>query len=392
MIAVDFAPNEKFNDCLLSLRLLIQPWQWQKGNASGRLKNYLLAYFPKKNIFFNLTARSALYNLLWQLGFAKNTEVLIQGYTCEAVVLPVFEAGLKPVYVDIEKKTYSMALEDLKNKINPKCRILILQHTYGFTPQYRQEIIKIVRERKLILIEDLAHGFNLDFDYSLDYKKHFLLLSFGRSKSISSVFGGVIITSDKILTEKLQILEKKLANPSLFFIFRCLFYKPLAWLIKSTYDFGLGKLVHFIEMKVNLVPREIGLQEKKGRFNTGLNKVFPNALAVLAIEQLKKFPQVQKQRLNNTLYYSKNKINLGLSRFPVLVKNKEQLLLQLSRKNIFLGNWYCQPIAPKEFNLKKAGYQAGSCPQAENICTQIINLPTNIDVSQAKKIVNLLSL
>jgi dTDP-4-amino-4,6-dideoxygalactose transaminase len=402
MIATDFAANETIGDAWLSLKLLFQPWRWQKGKELEEIKKNLINQFQISNLKFKislfLTGRAALNTILRSFDLPEGTEILVQAFTCEAVILPILANKLKPIYVDIEKTTFSMNPVDLEKKTTSKTKVLILQHSFSLTPIHRDQILSFVKQHHLLLIEDIAHGYSkqqfsiINFQFS----NSIFLLSFGRSKAISSVFGGAIITNDKILAKKLADLEDSLALPSMFFIFRLLLYKPVAVLIKSTYDLYIGKMLHKLINWFNLLVPEITLNEKRGEYDQILNKAYPNALAILLYHQLNKFEQVQENRAKITAFYTKNlsknfkfqisNFKLSLLRYPILVNNRDFILKKAAKKNVFLGKWYDQVVAPKSLDLKKVGYESGSCPVAEIICQKIINLPTNISQTEAERV------
>ncbi len=401
MISTDFAPNETWSDGISSLKILFQPWKWRRGEALQKAERKLKMYFPEYQLFFYLSGRSGLYNLLKALNLPQGTEILIQAFTCQAVILPILANKLKPVYVDIENQSFSINPIDLEEKISPKSKVLILQHSFGFTPSQRNKILSISKKYNLLLIEDIAHGFDQTI-IKQQNKQSIYLLSFGSSKALSSVYGGAISTNDKtiitLLAKQRQSFLKK--QPSFLFILRSLFYKPLSLIIKQTYNLYIGKILHFILKTTKLLPFQITSKEKKGEFDNTLNKRYPNALAFLLINQLEKFQRIEKQRKKISEYYLTNlnkkivnnllTINNSLIRFPILSNNRHQLIKSLAKKNIFLGNWYNQVIAPKGINLDKIMYEKGSCPQAEKIAQKIVNLPTNITIQQAEKICQLI--
>jgi dTDP-4-amino-4,6-dideoxygalactose transaminase len=119
-------------------------------------------------------------------------------------------------------------------------------------------------------------------------------------------------------------------------------------------------------------------------------------LAILLLNQLKRFSKIQNQRKKIVNFYLKNLnyvspstlyVSQQLIRFPLLIENRDKILQNLAKKGIFLGRWYDSPVAPKGFPLDKVGYRWGSCSQAEEVCQKIINLPTNnIKLNEAKKI------
>ena len=398
MISTDFAPNERWDDALISLSVLFQPWKWKYGEHTKIVKKLLLQLFQTNKNHFNahlfLSGRSALYTILQSLQLPIDSEVIVQAFTCEAVILPILKNRLHPVYVDIESSTFSMNPIDLEQKITDKTKVVILQHTYGLTPIQRLQIQSIVREHKLVLIEDIAHGYSNDMLEDIPDTSVFLL-SFGRSKALSSVFGSAILTNNKIISSKLARFEAK-PYPSYWFIFRLLLYKPLAMIIKSTYDSVLGKLLHRIVNLTKILIPEISIIEKNGTFDMLLDKAYSNALSILLHHQLKKFEQLRKLRASICDIYSKNLKNQSLKikgssliRYPILVDQPQKILDKASKHNIFLGKWYDQVVAPKSISLENVKYKQGSCSVAEYLCQHIVNLPTTISIKDAYKIIKI---
>jgi len=406
MISCDFAPNEQLDDALLSLKLIAQPWRWFYGTELKKVEALILKILfhvnnlnddRHKNVKLFLTGRSALYYLLNSLKLPKNSEVIIQAFTCEAVVLPIIANHLRPVYADIENQTFSLNPIDLEKKITEKTKVIILQHSFGIPPKHRERIQTVAKQHHLLLIEDIAHGFG-NITMKQFNNETIYLMSFGRSKAISSVFGGAIVTNSNEIMKQLNNITMQLPQLSSSFIFRILLYKPLSLLIKSTYDLYLGKIIHKLINFLKILPPEITQKEKKGEYHHFFDKAYPNALAILLLHQLKKFDRINIQRAKVCEIYSqkilnlKSKIlNLSLGRYPMLIKDRDKILHKARQQNIFLGQWYSQPVAPRGLNLKNVGYQIGSCPVAEKVCQQIINLPTNIKISEANKIVRTLN-
>lgn len=398
MIATDFAPNESWHDALLSLRLLLTPWLWKKGNDLNEVKKRIENLFIQHKAHFFLTGRSALFHLLQSLELSANAEVIVQAFTCEAVILPIIANKLKPVYVDIETQTFSLNPVELETKITDRTKVVILQHTFGLTPAHRTKIQTIVRKHDLVLIEDIAHGYNpkIISNFNPPAGRSIFLMSFGRSKALSSVFGGAIVTNIPAIQKKLAKIEQSLSYPSFGFIMQLLLYKPLSMIIKSSYDFYLGKLIHKLVCMLGLLSLEITQKEKGGEYDQLLDKAYPNALSSLLIPQLNQYEQKVKHRALICSLYQKNLksahfVTDYMLRYSVLVDDPQKLITKAVRKNIFLGSWYNQVVAPKSLDLKKVQYQQGSCPVAEKTCIHIVNLPLNISRSEALKVIDLLS-
>ncbi len=396
MITTTFAPNETVGDMWYAFRLLFQPWQWTKGKAAPKLRLRLKKRFfwESSTIHFTLAARSALYNFLKAYNLPENSEVLVQAFTCEAVILPILEQKLTPIFIDINQSDFSMDLDDLTKKYTPQAKVLILQHSFGITPLKRTKIIEFAKEKKLILLEDLAHGFEPDL-YKDKSQYGSLLLSFGRSKAISSVFGGAIISRYKKVDDYFSNLEKHIRYPSFLFNFKLLLYKLLAYPIKATHWLYIGKFIHLAMTSTNMFIPEISKREKQGKYDEQYSKGLPNICGLFLLNQLQRYNDVLKKRGEVAEYYEtllpkNDRYSKATLRYPYITEKKEEVIKKAYAKGIILGRWYEQIVAPNGIDLNQMMYKKGSCPKAENICTRILNLPTNVTKKQAERIVNII--
>ena len=115
------------------------------------------------NIYLTENGRVAQYIFLKSLNLPKGSEVAIQAFTCNAAVNPILWLGLKPNYIDINPQTLNIDVEDLKRKLNPNTKVVIIQHTFG-NPAPTEEIAQICKERGIILFEDCAHSLGGTYD------------------------------------------------------------------------------------------------------------------------------------------------------------------------------------------------------------------------------------
>jgi dTDP-4-amino-4,6-dideoxygalactose transaminase len=86
---------------------------------------------------------------------------------------------------------------------------------------------------------------------------------------------------------------------------------------------------------------------------------------------------------------SSENVDISYSRFPILVKNKESILIEAKKDKVEIASFFDTPIHPlPEKELHLVDYEAGSCPNSEDLCKQLISFPINskIDVSAVKKI------
>ena len=87
------------------------------------------------------------------MGVTKGDEVVLPGYTCVMNVNPIKYVGAKPIYVDIEPATFNINVSLLQEKITPRAKVIIAQHTYGY-PCDMDAIMKIAEKNGIPVIED----------------------------------------------------------------------------------------------------------------------------------------------------------------------------------------------------------------------------------------------
>lgn len=400
-IFISLSPNTERDDVILALKLLFQPWKWKK--KASFLEEEFKNYFKVKHAISFNSGRSALMAILSALNLKEGDEVLVQAFTCNALINPIIWSKLKPVFVDCEKETLNLNVEDLKRKITSKSRVLIIQHTFGL-PSNLKEILKVCKEKNLILIEDCAHSLGATFEgKKIGTFSNVAFFSFGRDKIISSVFGGMVITNDEKVAQKLKEFWEKIDQPSSFWILQQILYPILVEIIiKPLYNFfGIGKGLLFICQKLKILSKAVTKKEKKGENPNYFPKKMPFALAILAKNQFKKLEKFNKHREKIAKIYEKELRDLNLvlpknqegrvwMRYPLIFNFETEFLLrELSKNGIFLNDgWRGKPIVPPDTDQEKMGYKYGSCPIAEKIVKNILNLPTNIQVSEkeAKRI------
>ena len=406
-ISISLSPNMEKDDLHLALNLIIRPWLWKKGKAIKELEENFKKYLGMKYAISFNSGRSAFYAILKSLNL-NNNGVLLQAFTCNAVPNPILWAGLEPVYVDCDKDDFNIDIEDLKTKISPKTKVLVVQHTFGL-PANMDEVNSIVRQNGLLLIEDCAHSLGAEFnDQKVGTFGKAAFFSFSRDKIISSVYGGIATTNDPSLAEKIQQAQDKFGMPSYLWIFQQLLHPILLnYIILPIYDFlDLGKIFLVLSQWLHILSKAVSWQEKRGQRPDYFPKALPNAQAMMALNQFNKLEKFNKHRQEIADYYYENLKNTRFElpkqfsdrknvflRFTVKHKDAHEIIYEAWHKqNILLGDWYTTPIAPFDTKIEEMKYISGSCKNAEELAKTTFNLPTHINISQknAERIINFL--
>jgi len=342
-ILISISPNAQADDVWLALKTLVNPLTWKTGSYKQKLIKELKQYFKLPHCYLFNAGRSALLIGLKSLSLKPQDEILHQRFTCAVVPQAILKTKAKPIPVN-HTSTFNLDIKDLQRKITPHSKALVIQHTFG-NPDDLTKIKKICKKHQLILIEDCAHGLGTTFQNKpVGSFGDMTILSFGRDKIISSVFGGALLSKKKIKIPKTTY-------PSNFWIFKQLIHPIFLSLAVPTY-FYFGKYLIFILKKLNLIVLPLD--------NIPIHS-FPNALAKLTLNQWHKLNHLNLHRRQIAKIYSQafkipfNKNSIYL-RFPLKVKNPTDLIKYAKKNQILLGNWYN---------------------------SEVLNLPTHIRVTQA---------
>lgn len=404
-IAAAFAPNYTLKDVLIAYKYLL-PWNWrrlQNGKNIPEFEERFRKYMDvQKAVSFD-SGRSGFYAILKAMEIKEGDEIILQAFTTVALANTIQLFGAKPVYIDIKEKTYNIDPEKIEEKITPKTKAIIIQHTFG-NPADIDKILEIARKHNLATIEDCAHSLGAEYRGEKTGKfADAAFFSFGRDKVISSVSGGMVIAKDYKLAEKIEAIRNELDFPTQKAIVRNLLHPIITFKALHTYNlFGIGKGIMFLSLRLGILNKAYTKDEKKSEPQTDFARRIPNALAAIALHQLKAIDKFNNHRIKVSKEYEKliqdkdiilpqttpKAKNIFLW-YTVIVKNKKDFIKKAEKQNIILGDWFPQPVGPIEVDLQKAGYQKGNCPIAEKVSNHCVNLPThhNIKKKEIEKVV-----
>ncbi|MHA1647749.1 MAG: DegT/DnrJ/EryC1/StrS family aminotransferase [Promethearchaeota archaeon] len=156
---------------------------------------------------------SALHLSLTALGIGPGDEVITTPFTFIASSNAITFNGAIPIFVDIDKNTYNIDPEKIREAITDKTRAIMPVHIFG-NPSNMKEIMEIANEHNLYVIEDCAQAH--DARISGKHLGTFGTLgvfSFYGTKNLIGGEGGAIICNDDELFEKIKSLKNHGRNP-----------------------------------------------------------------------------------------------------------------------------------------------------------------------------------
>jgi len=311
----------------------------------------------------NLLSTFAACNPKRKNRFNPGDEVLIPSVCWPTSLWPLVQAGLKPIFVDVEEGTLNVDSEKLIKKISNKTKVIMLVHVLGNSTDLKK-IIDIAKKKKIIVIEDTCES--LGSKYSNKYLGtfgDFGTYSFYYSHQITSGEGGMIVCNDRNDYDLLftmrshgwsrgakdqKKIEKnyKILDPKFIFINSGFNLRP----IDVTAAIGLSqfkKLDKFIKIR-----------------NYNYNKI------IMALRNSKHWDN------QFTFFKINKKIKPSFFGLPLLInkkfKGKRKAFLKIMEKNgvetrpIISGNFLNQP-AVKLFNLGKTNSKFYKSEDVQNL-------------------------
>jgi dTDP-4-amino-4,6-dideoxygalactose transaminase len=140
------------------------------------------------------------------LGIGPGDEVIAPAMTFCATINSIVHAGAKPVLVDVERDTFNIDPEQVRKAISARTKAIMLVHFAGRACKM-DLLLSLAREHKLKIIEDCAHAIETEYQ---GCKAGTIgdcgVLSFYSTKNVVTGEGGMVLTTDGKLANRVKIL------------------------------------------------------------------------------------------------------------------------------------------------------------------------------------------
>jgi dTDP-4-amino-4,6-dideoxygalactose transaminase len=172
----------------------------------------LALYNNVKHVIPCANGTDALQISMMALGLKPGDEVITPSFTFIATAEVIALLNLKPVFVDVDAKTFCLDPKEIEKAITPKTKAIVPVHLYGQAAPM-EEIMDIARRYNLFVIEDNAQAIGGDYIYADGTKKktgsigNIGTTSFFPSKNLGGYGdGGAIMTNDDALANQLKMV------------------------------------------------------------------------------------------------------------------------------------------------------------------------------------------
>jgi dTDP-4-amino-4,6-dideoxygalactose transaminase len=292
----------------------------------------------------------AILNSLMSLEIGAGDEVITTPFTFFATVGCIARTGAKPVFVDIDPRTYNIDARLVESAVTEKTKAIMPVHLFGQMADM-DPIMDVAKKRGLAVIEDAAQSITSSYKS----KKAGSIgtvgcFSFFPSKNLGGVGdGGMIVTNDKQLYERLSTMRNHGSKP---------------------------KYYH----------KYIG-----GNF-----RLDPVQAAVLLVK-LPHLDEWSQARRKNAAYYDKKFAGTAVqtpyispdcvsiyNQYVIRVARRDELMALLKGKNIGCEVYYPVPMHIQEC-FKYLGYKQGDLPEAEKAAREVLAIPIYPELTDEMK-------
>ena len=164
-----------------------------------------------KSDTFSISVNSAtagLHLALEALDIGEGDEVITTTHTFTATAEVIRYLGADPVFVDIDKNTFCIDTDLIEKSITKKTKAIMPVHFAGMSAEMDQ-IIKIAKKYDLKVIEDSAHALPCTFKGDLigTLDSDAVVFSFYANKTMTTGEGGMVVTKNKQIAERIKLMR-----------------------------------------------------------------------------------------------------------------------------------------------------------------------------------------
>jgi len=304
-------------------------------------------YIGTRHAIATSSGTTALHVALLCAGIGKGDEVVTTPFSFAATANSVLYVDAKPVFVDIDPKTYNINPEKIEEVITDKTKAIMPVHLYG-QPADMDPICKIAEDHDLKVIEDAAQAHGAVYHG----KKVGLIgdmgcFSFYPTKNITTSEGGIITTDNDSFDKDARAL------------------------------------------------RAHGESERYEHIILGYNFRMTDIAAAIGVVQLKRLDEFNEKRIENAEYLTEHintiegieppcvaeNVKHVFHQYTIRVKSgkRDELKEFLNNEGIGTGVHYPKPIYKQKL-YENLGYTA-ECPEAEKSAAEVLSIPVNPTLS-----------
>jgi perosamine synthetase len=211
-------------------------WISGEGPIVANFETKFASFCNRKHGVSVTNGTAAIELVIHALGFGVGDEIIVPSFAIISCVSQILRSGATPVFVDSDPITWNMDVDAVEIAITSQTKAIMAVHTYGL-PVDMDVIIDIAARHNLIIIEDAAESHGLFYQGkrcgSFGLVSTF---SFYANKHLTTGEGGIVVTDDDSLAEKIRYYRNLTFRPEKRFV-----HDELGWNLRmSSLQCALG--------------------------------------------------------------------------------------------------------------------------------------------------------
>jgi dTDP-4-amino-4,6-dideoxygalactose transaminase len=295
----------------------------------------------------------ALLAALMAIGTGPGDEVITTAYSFFATAGVIARLGARPVFVDIDPKTFNLDSSAVGQTITSRTKAVMPVHLFGQCAAM-DPIMEIVKDKGINVVEDAAQAIGARDNKGRQAGRigHMGCFSFFPSKNLGAFGdGGMVVTNDEKLADMVKVLrvhgaEKKYYHRIVGGNFR------LDALQAAILRVKLKHLTGWTEMRRNCARRYRQLFQEKG------------------LSKCASLPDDSPGHIYN--------------QFVVRFADRDRLQAFLRQKGIETESYYPVPLHLQEC-FRDLGYKTGDFPRAEDAARESLALPIYAEITEEQQ-------
>lgn len=339
-------------DLLAAMERVLDQNNFILGREVSELEERVAAYSGTRYAVGVSSGTDALVAALMALDLKPGDEVITTPLSFFATVGAIVRLGAIPVFVDIDPVTYNLDPSRIEAAITPRTRAIIPVHLYGQCADMAP-ILQVASAHNLAVVEDAAQAIGAEYGDGRRAGSMGTMgcFSFFPSKNLGGLGdGGMIVTNDEPLAERLRVLRVQGGKPKYY-------HRVLGG------NFRLDTIqAAVLNVKLPYLDRWTALRQQHADLYESLFRSL-NVESEFGV----RLPQAVYKQNGVRHYHIYNQFVIG-------VPKREALREYLKAKGIGTEIYYPVPLHRQEC-LQNLGYQEGAYPEAERACRDLVALP-----------------
>ena len=308
--------------------------------------------------------------------------VAIPAYTCFSVPAAVVRAGLKIYPIEVNPETFDFDYDQFARLPKDRVLCIVTSNLFGLMNDAEQ-LRPLARARGAFVVDDAAQALGASrAGCAAGNLGDVGFFSFGRGKAVTTIQGGLIVTSTESVSDQVRAAIRNVPPPSIYYS---------AWMLAQmiTYSIFLNPCLYWIPDSIPML--KLGTTEYEPNFRVA---GVPKISWILMRDMMSRVMMMNKVRRENAAAISRALVRNPVFatprlpsdgaptyvRFPVIAKDtltRDAAVTRMKKAGIGASAFYPTAICDIPGIAGNMAFPDYHCPQAESLSQRLFTLPTH---------------